>query len=88
MAKAVRKEMGRLDVLINNAGVTNMWEPITDGHAETYFKTWDLHVKGTYLMSEWFLHLLVETAKNQNVAVDIIDTSLLAAHFVIPGASA
>lgn len=51
MAKAVRKEKGRLDVLIKNAGVTDKWESITDRDAETYFKTWDLHVKGTYLMS-------------------------------------
>jgi NAD(P)-dependent dehydrogenase (short-subunit alcohol dehydrogenase family) len=88
MAEAVRKEEGRLDVLINNAGMTNNLELIADGGTEMYLKTWDLHIKGTYLMLKSFLPLLVETAKTQNVTVDIINTTSIAAHFAIPGASA
>ena len=88
MAEAVRKEAGRLDVLINNAGMTNKWEPITEGDTEMYLKTWDLHIKSSYLMLKLFLPLLVETAKNQNVSVDVINMTSIAAHFTIPGASA
>lgn len=88
VAEAVREEEGRLDALINNAGMSNDWDTITVGDTKMYLKTWDLHIKGTYLMLKSFLPLLLETAKNQNVAVDIINTSTIAAHFTIPGASA
>ncbi|KAF4631925.1 hypothetical protein G7Y89_g6211 [Cudoniella acicularis] len=88
MAEAVRKEEGRLDALINNAGMSNNWELITVGDTDMYLKTWDLHIKGTYLMLKSFLSLLVETAKNHNVTVDVINTTSVAAHFAVPGASA
>jgi NAD(P)-dependent dehydrogenase (short-subunit alcohol dehydrogenase family) len=88
VASAVRKEEGRLDVLINDAGMTNKWEPIADGVTDMYLKTWDLNIKGTYLMLKPFLPLLVETAKNQNVTMDVLNVTSKGAHFVIPGASA
>jgi NAD(P)-dependent dehydrogenase (short-subunit alcohol dehydrogenase family) len=87
VAEAVRKE-GRLDILVNNAGMSNKWESITEGDTETYLKTWDLHIKGTYLMLKSFLPLMVETAKNFNITVDVINTTSGSAHFVMPGASA
>ena len=52
MAEAVRKEVGRLDILINNAGMTNKWESITDGDTDMYLKTWDLHIKGSKFSPE------------------------------------
>jgi NAD(P)-dependent dehydrogenase (short-subunit alcohol dehydrogenase family) len=63
IAEAIRKE-GRLDVLVNNAGMSNKWDSITEGDNEMYLKTWDLHMKGTYLILKSFLHFMVETAKN------------------------
>ncbi|KAK5214438.1 hypothetical protein LTS03_004101 [Exophiala xenobiotica] len=85
----VRKE-GRLDVLINNAGMTNKWAPIADSDTEMWFKTWDLHIKGTYLMLRAFLPLLVETAKIHSVTgtVHVINTTTITAHFAMPGGSA
>jgi NAD(P)-dependent dehydrogenase (short-subunit alcohol dehydrogenase family) len=53
-----------------------------------WLKRWDLHIKATYLMLKSFLPLLVETAKNRDVTVDIINTTSIAAHFALPGASA
>ncbi len=88
MAETVRQEEGRLDVLINNAGMTNKWAPIADGDTDMWFKTWDLHIKGTYLMLKSFLPLLVHTAKTQGVTVDVINTTTIAAHFAMPGGSA
>jgi NAD(P)-dependent dehydrogenase (short-subunit alcohol dehydrogenase family) len=90
MAETVRQKEGRLDVLINNAGMTNKWAPIRDSDTEMWFKTWDLHIKGTYLMLKAFLPLLVETTKTRSVTgtVDVINTTTIAAHFAMPGGSA
>ncbi|KIV82202.1 hypothetical protein PV11_04329 [Exophiala sideris] len=88
MADTIRKEEGRLDVLINNAGTTDKWEPITKGDTEAWLKCWHLHIKGTYLMLKAFLPLLVETAKKQNSVVDVINTTTIAAHLAMPGGSA
>ena len=89
MADAVEmEEGGRLDVLINNAGMSNNWEPITEGDTAMYLQTWDLHVKGTYLMLKAFLPLLAATAKRHAVDVDVVNTVTIAAHFVLPGGSA
>lgn len=89
MASAIRTETNnRLDILINNAGMTNAWEPITEGDSGKYLQTWDLHIKGTYLMLKSFLPLLVSTAETHNVTTDVINTTTIAAHFTIPGASA
>lgn len=87
MADAVKKDQGRLDVLINNAGMSNDWEPIVDGPTGPYLATLDLHIKGTYLMLKAFLPLLVETAKSNGITVDVINTTSFASHFVVPGAS-
>jgi NAD(P)-dependent dehydrogenase (short-subunit alcohol dehydrogenase family) len=87
LAEKVKNE-GRLDILVNNAGMTNMWDSITEGDTKMYLKTWDLHIKGTYLMLKFLLPLMVETAKNHNVTVDVINTTSGSAHFILPGASA
>jgi len=87
VAEAVRKE-GRLDVLVNNAGVSNKWESITDGDTNIYMQTWDVNLKGVYLMLKSCLPLMVETAKNHNITVDVINTTSGSAHFIMPGASA
>jgi len=88
MATKVRQEQGRLDILVNNAGMSNDWELIIEGDTKWYLDTWDLHIKGTYLMLKSFLPLMVETAKTHNIGVDIINLATVAAHFVLPGASA
>jgi NAD(P)-dependent dehydrogenase (short-subunit alcohol dehydrogenase family) len=88
IAETVRKDIGRLDIPINNSGMTNKWDSITKGDTDMYLKTWDLHIKGTYLMLKSFLPLLVETAERHNVKVDVINTTSIAGHFTLPGVSA
>ena len=39
-------------------------------------------------MLKSFLPLLVETAKKHNVTADVINTTTVAAHLIVPGASA
>lgn len=53
-----------------------------------YWNTWTVNLKGTYLMLHGFLPLLVETAKEKNTLVDVVNISSIGAHIIMPGASA
>ena len=88
MAESVRNQEGRLDVLINNAGILDKWTTVTEGDSELYAKTLDVNLKGTYFMLRSFLPLMVETAKSYAVAVDVINMTSIAAHFVMARSTA
>ena len=88
LAKAVREEEGRLNVLVNNAGTSSEWVPIAESEALSYLQTININLNGTYLMLKYFLPLLVDTAKNENSMVDVVNMSSIGANMVFPGASA
>jgi len=87
-AESVRREEGRLDVLINNAGYTSLWVLLAEGDTDKYWNTWVVNIKGTYLMLHSFLPLMVETAKICGRAVDVVNVGSMGAHATTPGASA
>jgi NAD(P)-dependent dehydrogenase (short-subunit alcohol dehydrogenase family) len=60
-AKLIKKEFGRLDILINNAGSLETYVPLVDSNPEEYKKTWDVNYIGTYLVTKTFLPLLLGT---------------------------
>jgi NAD(P)-dependent dehydrogenase (short-subunit alcohol dehydrogenase family) len=86
-ANKVKME-GRLNALINNAGLSSKWLAITDLDVDSYWSVWTVHIKGTYLMLRPFLPLLVETAKREKTHVDIVNMTSIGAHMTSPGASA
>jgi hypothetical protein len=88
LANSVREEEGRLDVLVNNAGASSPWIPITESDPSEYLQTINVNLNGTYLMLKSFLPLLVETAEKQSTVVDVVNMSSIGANTVFPGASA
>jgi len=62
-AEKVKKEVGRLDVLINNAGWSNKWVPIAVSDPVDYWRVWEAMVKSVFLMLHAFLPLLLQTGE-------------------------
>lgn len=82
-AAAVGAAFGRLDVLVNNAGYLEKWRGIADGDPDEWWRTWDVNVKGVYLMTRSFLPLLLAGGLKT-----VVNLSSIGAHLAAPGASA
>lgn len=73
---------GSLDVLINNAGYLEEWKPIAESNPSEWWRTWEVNIKGTYLVAHYFLPMLLKSQTKT-----IINISSGGAHAVFPGAS-
>lgn len=58
-AAEVETSAGRLDVLVNNAGLIDM-TMIQDSDPETWWRVWEVNVKGPYLIARAFLPLMLK----------------------------
>jgi len=86
-ADSVKKNEGRLDILINNAGASEPWIPLGESKPSNWWNTFEVNLKGPYLLLHAFLPLLMETAKANKSVVDVVNVSSIGAHVVAPGAS-
>lgn len=82
-AQKVEQEFGRLDILINNAGYLETWKKIHESDPEDWWKTWEVNVKGVYLMSRALLPILLRGGDKT-----IVTTSSGGAIAITPSASA
>ncbi|KAF3904270.1 C-factor [Arthrobotrys entomopaga] len=82
-ANRVSTAFNTVDILINNAGYLEEWHILGETEPEEWWKTWEVNMKGTYLVTKFFLPLLLPSPQKT-----IINISSNGAHAGSPGASA
>lgn len=82
-AANVEKAFGHLDILINNAGILEKFTPIAESDPDEWWKTHEVNVKGTYLVTRSFIPLLLKGTEKT-----MITLSSIGAHITSPGGSA
>ena len=82
-ASQTEQAFGRLDILVNNAGVLEQWKPLAESDPKAWWNTWEVNLKGTYLMTRAFLPLLLKGGEKT-----IVNMNSVGAHLTRPGASA
>ncbi|KAG0300058.1 hypothetical protein BGZ98_009521 [Dissophora globulifera] len=79
----VKQACGHLDILVNNAGYSESWKPVAESDPVDWWRSWEVNLKGVYLVTRAFLPLLLQGSQKT-----IINVSSLGAHTIWPGASA
>ncbi|KAL8833063.1 MAG: hypothetical protein Q9170_004525 [Blastenia crenularia] len=82
-AKEVEKAFGSVDVLVNNAGYLAKFVPMVDSDPDDWWMTWEINIRGIYLMTRSFLPLLLKGSGKT-----ILNITSGGAHALFPGASA
>ncbi|KAI1140045.1 oxidoreductase-like protein [Hypoxylon sp. FL0543] len=76
---------GKLDILVNNAGFMTPALPVTESDTSSWWRTMEVNVKGVYLMSKYFIPLLLSVPEGPRTMINI---NSVAAHNLRPMASA
>ena len=66
----VETSAGRLDILVNNAGFIDM-TLIKDSDPETWWRVWEVNVKGPYLIARAFLPLMLKAEDSLKQVVTV-----------------
>lgn len=81
----VRQEFSRLDVLVNNAGFMTPALPVVEADELEWWKTFEVNLKGVFLMSKYFTPILNASPSGLQTMVNI---NSVAAHNLRINASA
>ncbi|KAI0429200.1 hypothetical protein F5Y09DRAFT_311036 [Xylaria sp. FL1042] len=73
---------GALDVLICNSGRLEQWSPVAESKPAEWWQTWEVNVKGTYLLNHFFIPLVLKSELKTSIL-----TSSYGAVGMWPGAS-
>ncbi|KAB8337140.1 hypothetical protein FH972_021444 [Carpinus fangiana] len=75
-ADAVERSFGRLDVVINNAGILGKMGPIIDTDPEDWWEVFNVNLRGPYLISRALLPLLLKGGDKMLVHVSSVGALL------------
>ena len=75
----------KLDILVNNAGYMETWKLVMDADPEDWWHSWEVNIKGQFLVCHAMLPLLLASESSLKTLVNI---SSIGAQMCSPGASA
>lgn len=75
----------KLDILVNNAGYMETWKRTTEADPEDWWHSWEVNIKGQFLVCHFMLPLLLAGDSSLKTMVNI---SSIGAQMCTPGASA
>ena len=82
---------GGIDVVDSNAGYLDQWKKIGESDPTSWWKTWEVNLKGTYYLIRYTIGYLIESAKKHasggSTGGHLILISSVGAQFVTPTAS-
>lgn len=81
-AKQIEKEFGKLDIVINNAGILGNAGPIADSDPEDWWSVFTVNLRGPYLISRSCIPLLLK-----GDVKTLISVTSVGAHCAMPGFS-
>ena len=71
-AQITSDAFGRLDILINNAGAMEEFKPTVDSDPDQWWHTWNVNVRGTFLLTRALLPLMLNGGDKQIVMITSI----------------
>lgn len=80
-AVKVRKAFGRVDIVVNNAGLFGTLGKVVDSDQENFRQVIDTNIYGPYLVARAFIPLMLESGGDRT----LLTISSVAAHLVLPG---
>jgi NAD(P)-dependent dehydrogenase (short-subunit alcohol dehydrogenase family) len=84
-------KFGGIDVVDSNAGYLNQWKEIGESDTTSWWKNWEVNLKGTYYVIRYTIAYLIESAKKHSASGStgghLILISSIGAQLVTPTAS-
>jgi NAD(P)-dependent dehydrogenase (short-subunit alcohol dehydrogenase family) len=78
----VQETFGRLDILVNNAGYLATSQEIGDSDLDDWWQTFEVNIRGVYLMTRAFLPMMLKSGLKT-----IVNVASTGANSLRPGAS-